>query len=92
MRGVRLIEVLNQRPYKPLIVEHQLVLIFAAISGYLDSIDVKNIARFKDVLFELIWDEEAGVLGLLKELSGADLGVKGAVYDLIIQAALRASL
>jgi len=54
MRGVRLIEVLNQRPYKPLVVEHQLVLIFAAISGYLDSVEVKNIARFKDVLFELI--------------------------------------
>jgi proton translocating ATP synthase F1 alpha subunit len=54
MRGVRLIEVLNQRPYKPLVIEHQLVLIFAAISGYLDSVEVKNIARFKDVLFELI--------------------------------------
>jgi len=54
MRGVRLIEVLNQRPYKPVVIEHQLVLIFAAISGYLDSVEVKNIARFKDVLFELI--------------------------------------
>lgn len=54
MRGARLIEVLNQRPYKPLIIEHQLVLIYAAISGYLDSVEVKNIARFKDVLFELI--------------------------------------
>ena len=29
----------------------------------LDSIEVKNIARFKDVLFELVWDEEAGILG-----------------------------
>lgn len=92
MRGVRLIEVLNQRPYKPLVIEHQLVLIFAAISGYLDSVEVKNIARFKDILFELIWDEEAGVLGMLKELAGADLNVKSAVYDLIIQAALRAAL
>lgn len=54
MRGVRLIAVLNQRPYKPLILEHQLVLIFAAISGYLDNIDVRNIDKFKDVLFELI--------------------------------------
>lgn len=92
MRGVRLIEVLNQRPYKPLVIEHQLVLIFAAISGYLDSVEVKNIARFKDTLFELIWDEEASVLGMLKELAGADLNVKSAVYDLIIQAALRAAL
>ena len=37
MRGVRLIEVLNQRPYKPLVIEHMLVLIFAATSGYLDT-------------------------------------------------------
>ena len=92
MRGVRLIEVLNQRPYKPLVIEHQLVLIYAAISGYLDSVEVRQIAKFKDVLFELIWDEEAGVLSVLKELAGADLNVKSVVYDAIIQTALRATL
>jgi F0F1-type ATP synthase alpha subunit len=92
MRGVRLIEVLNQRPYKPLIIEHQLVLIYAAISGYLDSVEVKNIARFKDVLFELIWDSESNVLDILKELGGADLNTKSVVYDAIIQSALRAAL
>jgi len=54
LRGVRLIEVLNQRPYKPMLVEHQLVLIYAAVSGYLDTVEVKNIARIKDVLFEII--------------------------------------
>jgi len=92
MRGVRLIEVLNQRPYKPLVIEHQLVLIYAAISGYLDSVEVRQISRFKDVLFELIWDEETGVLSVLKELTGADLNVKSVVYDVIIQTALRATL
>ena len=92
MRGVRLIEVLNQRPYKPLIIEHQLVLIYAAISGYLDSVEVRNIARFKDVLFELIWDSESNVLDILKELSGSDLNTKSVVYDAIIQSALRAAL
>ena len=54
MRGVRLIEVLNQRPYKPLVIENMLVLIFAATSGYLDTVEVRHIAKFKDVLFELI--------------------------------------
>ena len=92
MRGVRLIEILNQRPYQPLALNYQVVLIYAAISGYLDSVEVKQIAKFKDVLFELIWDEEANVLSVLKELAGADLNVKSVVYDIIIQTALRATL
>ena len=92
MRGVRLIEVLNQRPYKPLVIENMLVLIFAATSGYLDTVEVRHIAKFKDVLFELIWDEEAGVLNVLKELAGADLNVKSVVYDAIIQTALKSTL
>jgi F-type H+/Na+-transporting ATPase subunit alpha len=92
MRGVRLIEVLNQRPYKPLVIENMLVLIFAATSGYLDTVEVRHIAKFKDVLFELIWDEEAGVLNVLKELTGADLNVKSVVYDAIIQTALKSTL
>jgi F0F1-type ATP synthase alpha subunit len=74
------------------VIEHQLVLIYAAISGYLDSVEVKQIAKFKDVLFELIWDEEANVLSVLKELAGADLNVKSVIYDIIIQTALRATL
>jgi len=53
-RGIRLIEVLNQRPYKPMIIEHQLILIFAAVNGYLDSLDIKYIPKFKDSLYECI--------------------------------------
>jgi F0F1-type ATP synthase alpha subunit len=90
MRGVRLIEVLNQRPYKPLIIQHQLVLIYAAISGYLDSIEVRHIAKFKDILFELVWDDEAGVLAILKELGSTDLTIKSVIYDAVIQTALKA--
>ena len=91
-RGVRLIEILNQPPYHPLALYYQVVLIYAATRGYLDTVEVRHIAKFKDVLFELIWDEEAGVLNVLKELAGADLNVKSVVYDAIIQTALKSTL
>jgi F0F1-type ATP synthase alpha subunit len=90
MRGVRLIEILNQKPYKPMVVEHQLILIYAAINGYLDLIDIKNIYKFKDALFELIWDVDAGILNILKELSGVELNIKTVIYDVIINTALKA--
>jgi proton translocating ATP synthase F1 alpha subunit len=90
MRGVRLIEILNQKPYKPMVVEHQLILIYAAINGYLDLVDIKNIYKFKDALFELIWDVDAGILNILKELSDIELNIKAVIYDVIINTALKA--
>jgi len=54
IRGIRLVEILNQQPYEPLILEHQFLLIYAAVNGYLDTVELKKIAYFKDVLFELV--------------------------------------
>ena len=49
-RGERLVEVLKQPQYAPMPVELQVLSIFAANSGYLDSLDLKEIAPFEVVL------------------------------------------
>jgi len=90
IRGIRLVEILNQQPYQPLIIEHQLLLIYAAVNGYLDSIEIKNIIRFKDILFELVWSNESDVLNTLKDIENEDMDVKFIIYDLIINYALKA--
>jgi len=46
-RGARLTEVLKQPQYSPLPVEEQVVVIFAGVNGYLDSIAVKDVTRFE---------------------------------------------
>ena len=89
IRGIRLIEILNQQPYQPLILEHQFLLIYAAVNGYLDSIELKKISFFKNILFELIWSSESDILNTLKDMENEEFDVKFIVYDFIIKYALK---
>ncbi|CUY01513.1 F0F1 ATP synthase subunit alpha [Staphylococcus epidermidis] len=47
-RGERTVEVLKQGQNNPLPVEHQVLIIFALIKGYLDDIPVQDINRFEE--------------------------------------------
>jgi F0F1-type ATP synthase alpha subunit len=44
-RGKRLIEVLKQAQYAPLRISQQIVIIYAAINGYLDKVPVDKVAH-----------------------------------------------
>ncbi|AHA28365.1 F0F1 ATP synthase subunit alpha [Candidatus Liberibacter americanus] len=46
-RGKRLTELLKQPQFSPLKMEEQVVMIFAAVNGYLDKIEVSQIGRFE---------------------------------------------
>ena len=46
-RGSRLVEVLKQAQYRPMPVERQIVILYAATNGYLDSLPVGVLARFE---------------------------------------------
>lgn len=50
IRGVRLIEILNQRPYAPLPLYYQIVLIYAATRGFFDRLEVSKVTKFKELL------------------------------------------
>ncbi len=53
-RGIRLIELLKQPQYEPMPVEFQMVLLYAAMNGFLDELKVELIRTFEDVvLFQL---------------------------------------
>jgi F0F1-type ATP synthase alpha subunit len=53
-RGVRLIEILNQRPYFPLPLYYQIVLIFAATRGFFDRMEVAKVNKFKTDLIKVV--------------------------------------
>ena len=53
-QGARIKEVLKQPQYKPLPVEKQVIIIYAATRKYLLDIAVEDILRFQDELFEYI--------------------------------------
>ena len=46
-RGARLVELLKQDQYKPLPIEHQVVIIFAGVRGHLDDVPVKQVRTFE---------------------------------------------
>lgn len=53
-RGVRLIEILNQRPYFPLPLYYQIVLIYAATRGFFDRMEVAKVNKFKNDLIKVV--------------------------------------
>lgn len=53
-RGARMVEVLKQGQYAPMVVEDQVIAIFAGVRGYLDDIEVPKLKEFEAGLLELI--------------------------------------
>lgn len=57
-RGARTVEVLKQGLHKPLVVEKQVMIIYALTKGFLDDVAVEDITRFEDELH--VWLDQNG--------------------------------
>ncbi|BBM82269.1 F0F1 ATP synthase subunit alpha [Candidatus Uabimicrobium amorphum] len=66
-RGKRMVEVLKQGQYKPLKIADQVIIIYAGTQGYLDDVDVKDVAKFEQDLLEYMHSSEKGVVDALAE-------------------------
>jgi F-type H+-transporting ATPase subunit alpha len=53
-RGARLTEVLKQPQYSPIPIEKQIVVIYAAVKGYLDQIPISSISQYEQELLKSI--------------------------------------
>ena len=69
-RGERLVELLKQPQYEPMPVEKEIVSIFCGSTGYLDDVEVADVARFES---EFLTYMDRNHEGLLKEI--AETGV-----------------
>jgi F-type H+-transporting ATPase subunit alpha len=78
-RGRRLVEVLKQPQYQPLPVEKQVVIIFAATKGYLDSIDVEQVRRYEEELYRFLERNHPAVLTQIAEKKILDDQLRGAI-------------
>lgn len=65
-RGSRLMELLKQNKNKPFPVEEQIAVIFAAINGYLDDIEIKDVRKFEQDYLTYL---KSGGLGILEEIA-----------------------
>jgi F-type H+-transporting ATPase subunit alpha len=65
-RGERLVEILKQAQYKPMSVEHQVLIIFAASNGYVDHLPVSVLGRYEEELTAFFESQQKVVLDELR--------------------------
>jgi F-type H+-transporting ATPase subunit alpha len=83
-RGQRMVELLKQGQYQPLVVERQIAIIFAGTQGHLDDMPIDQIRPFEEFLFGFLDRKHAQVLGDIankKELSDDLRTALGAAID-----------
>ncbi|HUF46711.1 MAG TPA: F0F1 ATP synthase subunit alpha [Vicinamibacterales bacterium] len=78
-RGKRLVEILKQPQYRPLPVEKQVAIIFAATNGYLDAIAVDQLRVYEEELYRFLDARHAGVLSGVAERKILDDELKAAM-------------
>jgi len=61
-RGERTLEILKQGQYAPSPVEEEVVVIFAAVKGFIDDIDVDKIGKFEEEYLRFMRSEKADLL------------------------------
>jgi F-type H+-transporting ATPase subunit alpha len=82
-RGKRLVEILKQPQYRPLPVEKQVAIIFAATKGLLDDLAVEDCRAFETELYKFLETAKPAILTAIREKK---------VLDDALQADLRAAI
>ncbi|WP_341760313.1 F0F1 ATP synthase subunit alpha [Candidatus Endowatersipora endosymbiont of Watersipora subatra] len=66
-RGERLTELLKQSQFSPLRTEEQVVILFAGVNGYLDKLELSQIASFEVGFLRFLWSDYADILREIAE-------------------------
>lgn len=66
-RGSRLVEILKQPQYKPMDVEKQVLVIWAASNGHVDDVPVEEVQKFEGELLRWVENAHPGVLQNIRE-------------------------
>ena len=78
-RGQRLTEILKQDQYAPLSVEKQVLSLYVATSGAIDSIPVPEVRRFEKEFLQFVETSNPGILKSIAEKKALDDGIKAEI-------------
>jgi F-type H+/Na+-transporting ATPase subunit alpha len=78
-RGQRLTEILKQDQYAPLPVEKQVLSIYVATSGAIDSIPVPEVRRFEKEFLQFVETSNPSILKSISEKKALDDGLKAEI-------------
>ena len=75
-RGKRLTEILKQPQFRPLAVEKQVAIIYAATNGYLDDVAVERLRQYEEELYRFLESRKAGLLASIADKKTLDDDIK----------------
>ncbi|MCK5539988.1 MAG: F0F1 ATP synthase subunit alpha [Deltaproteobacteria bacterium] len=82
-RGIRLVELLKQDQYSPLTMEKQVLIIYAAINGFIDDYEVSVLLRYESELNDFVAANYSAVMDELRDKKNIDDDLKVKVEDLL---------
>ena len=82
-RGSKLTELLKQKQYTPMTVAEQVISIYCGVKGYLDDIDLKNIAEFEIKILEKCKSEKSEIIESIKSSGKLEEEIEKQLAELI---------
>ncbi|MDW7674494.1 MAG: F0F1 ATP synthase subunit alpha [Bacillota bacterium] len=71
-RGKRTVEILKQGQYDPMSVEEQVAVIYVAVNGYIDELDVEKVGRFEIEYLKFMRANKSDILAGIRETGKLD--------------------
>ena len=82
-RGARLTEILKQGQYSPMPIEEQVIVLYAGVNGYLDSVEVKKVVEYEQTLLREIRASAQGLLDEIREAGELNDEIEGKIKDFL---------
>ncbi len=82
-RGKRVTEILKQDQYKPMAVENQVAIIYAAINGLLDDIKEDKIKEFEEKFHKYLKDSQGKLMSKIAEKKELDEEIEGGLKEAV---------
>jgi F-type H+-transporting ATPase subunit alpha len=75
-RGSRLTELLKQGQYVPILVEKQVVLLYAAANGYIDTYPESSLKKYEQEMLNYVEKNHADILSDIREKKQLDSSIE----------------
>jgi F-type H+-transporting ATPase subunit alpha len=82
-RGTRLVEILKQAQYKPMPVEQQVTIIYAANNGYIDDLPVASIRKFEEQFHPFMAESYPDIMEKIRRTKDLDKDTEAALVRAI---------
>ena len=84
-RGSKLTELLKQKQYSPMTVAEQVISVFCGVKGYLDNIELKDVAEFESKIIERCKSEKPEIIEGIQSTGKLEDDKEKLLVDVITQ-------